>query len=258
MVGFGSKVLCYDVVEAKALQGRKNVSYVSMEEVFEKSDIISLHLPLLPDTKHIINKRTLAMMKPNVLIINTGRGELIDTADLLEALRNEKIGGAGLDVYEEEGDYFYQDLSEEIVKDRELLEVINQPNCMLTSHQAFLTQEALTAIAKTTLRNIREFAVEGKKMGQLSNTLNKKGKDKKEGKEGKDGAKGGSGKSEAPTGGVSQHRTSAGSHGSGGASHSTGQSTDKQWAVDAVHAAVAGGQRRMAAEREPTTFASRL
>ena len=153
--------------------------------------------------------------------------------------------------------YFYQDLSEKIVKDRELLEVINQPNCMLTSHQAFLTQEALTAIAKTTLRNIREFAVDGKKMGQLTNSLNKKGKDAKDAKDGKDGAKGGGGKSDAPASGVSQHQTSAGSH-SSSVGHTTGQSTDKQWAVEAVRAAVVNGQHRITADREPIKFASRL
>ena len=264
MVGFGCKVLCYDVVKAKALEGRKNVSYHSMDEVFQRSDIISLHLPLVKETTHIINKHTLGMMKPNALVINTGRGELVNTADLLDALRNEKIGGAGLDVYEEEGEYFYQDLSEEIVKDRELLEVINQPNCMLTSHQAFLTQEALTAIAKTTLRNIKEFAVDGKKMGQLTNSLNKKGKDSKDGKEGKEESKGhkadshneagkegqgGEGRPAAQKSGVSQHHTSA---------HTTGQSTDKQWAMDAVRAAVANGRRSMTSDREPVQFSSRL
>ena len=158
-------------------------------------------------------------------------------------------------VYEEEGDYFYQDLSEEIVKDRDLLEVINQPNCMLTSHQAFLTQEALTAIAKTTLTNIKEFAVDNKKMGQLKNSLNKKGKDNTDdSKDGKDGGKGGKGEEHkeagkaGPGGGVSQHKTSA---------HS-GQSTDKQWAMDAVRAAVANGQRAVASGGEPIQFASRL
>ena len=145
------------------------------------------------------------------------------------------------------------------MKDRELLEVINQPNCMLTSHQAFLTQEALTAIAKTTLRNIKEFAVDGKKMGQLTNSLNKKGKegkdgdkddskehkadDKKEdGKEGKETKT----RSAQQAGGVTQHKTSA------------GQSTDKQWAMDAVRAAVANGQRSMTADSEPIKFGSRL
>ena len=263
MLGFGCKVLCYDVMKAKALEGRKNVTYMAMDDVFRHSDIISLHLPLVKDTKHIINSHTLGMMKPHALVINTGRGELVNTADLLEALRNEKIGGAGLDVYEEEGEYFYQDLSEEIVKDRELLEVINQPNCMLTSHQAFLTQEALTAIAKTTLGNIKEFAVDGKKMGQLTNSLNKKGKQDggkdgdKEGGKGlgadvhKEAGKEGQG-GEGRPGGVSQHHTSAGSTGH------TSQSTDKQWAIDAVRAAVANGQRTVMGDIEPITFASRL
>ena len=98
MVGFGCKVLCYDVMKAKALEGRKNVTYVSKDEVFQRSDIISLHLPLVKETKHFINKHTLEMMKPHALVINTGRGELVNTSDLLDALRNEKIGGAGLDV----------------------------------------------------------------------------------------------------------------------------------------------------------------
>ena len=283
MLGFGCKVLCYDVVKAKSLEGRKGVSYMSMDEVFQRSDIISLHLPLVKETRHIINKHTLELMKPTALIINTGRGELVNTADLLDALRDEKLGGAGLDVYEEESGYFYEDLSEKIVKDRELLEVINQPNCMLTSHQAFLTQEALTAIAKTTLGNIKEFAVDGKKMGQLSNTLNKKGKDsKKEGKDGKDGKGEKDGKdgkdgedekdgkdgkagkagkdgkeekddkssSSQPKSGLSQKHTSA--------SHGHGQTTDKQCALEAVRVAVANGQRVVAAGENPIQYAARL
>lgn len=269
MLGFGCKVLCYDVVKAKALEGRKNVSYHSMDEVFQRSDIISLHLPLVKETKHIINKQTLGMMKPHAMIINTGRGELVNTAELLDALRNEKIGAAGLDVYEEEGEYFYQDLSEVIVKDRDLLEVINQPNCMLTSHQAFLTQEALTAIATTTLRNIKEFAVDGKKMGQLTNSLNKKGKEGNDG--GKDGGKDGGEQGQAgesrpagsSAGGVTQHHTSAGhssgsSHGSS-VGHTKGQSTDnKQWVMDAIRAVVANGQHSVSAERQPIQFTSCL
>ena len=181
MLGFGCRVLCYDVVKAKQLEGRKHVQYADMDTVFAHSDVISLHLPLTPETKHLISASTLAKMKPHCLVINTGRGELVNTADLLDALRSERLGGAGLDVYEEEGEYFYSDLSEYVIKDRQLLEVINQPNCLVTSHQAFLTQEALVAIAQTTIDNIKELVVDGKKMAQLKNSINKddESKDKK-------------------------------------------------------------------------------
>ena len=205
MVGFGCEVLCYDVVQAKALQGRPHVSYASMDDVFKRSDVLSLHLPLTPDTRHLVSERTLGLMKPTALLINTGRGELVNTPDLLTALRNGRLRGAGLDVYEEEGDYFYSDLSEIVVKDRDLLEVINQPNCLVTSHQAFLTEEALRAIAKTTLDNVREW-VEGKRMGELKNSVNKKGGKKKEG--GGEGKKEGEGK-EGKAGGLKMHPTSA-------------------------------------------------
>jgi D-lactate dehydrogenase len=204
MLGFGCHVLCYDVVKAKQLEGRKNVQYADMDTVFAHSDIISLHLPLTPETKHLISSTTLAKMKPHCVIINTGRGELVNTADLLDALRSERLGGAGLDVYEEEGEYFYSDLSEYVIKDRQLLEVINQPNCLVTSHQAFLTQEALVAIAKTTIDNIKEMVVDGKSMAQLKNSINKD--DSKDNKKG----------AEQPAG-VKSHATSA--HHSTGAHH---------------------------------------
>ena len=225
MRGFGCTVLCYDVVQAKALQGRPHVSYTSMEDVFKRSDIISLHLPLTPDTRHLVSHSTLRLMKPTALLINTGRGELVDTKDLLAALREGRLRGAGLDVYEEEGDYFYSDLSEIVMKDRDLLEVINQPNCLVTSHQAFLTEEALRAIAKTTLENVGEW-VDGKRMGELKNSVNKKGKkkeggggDKKEGggkeeKEGKEEKK--EGKEGKKAGGVKMNSTAAHHHRSHG------------------------------------------
>lgn len=151
--GFGMKVLAYDPYAPE----NSNAELVSLNELFEKSDIISLHCPLTKDTKHIINKDTIATMKKNVYIINTSRGGLINTADLINGLKDKQIGAAGLDVYEEESAYFFEDLSSDILEDDILARLLTFPNVLVTSHQAFFTQEALQNIASVTLSNIYDF-----------------------------------------------------------------------------------------------------
>jgi len=151
--GFGLKVIAYDPYPVKDT----NIQYVPVEELFRESDIVSLHCPLSKDTFHIVNKETIEIMKKGVYIVNTSRGALIDSEALLEALKAEKIGGACLDVYEEETELFYEDMSYAIIQDDVLSRIISMPNVIVTSHQAFLTKEALYNIAETTLSNCREY-----------------------------------------------------------------------------------------------------
>lgn len=150
--GFGMNVLCYD-----AYPSDDSLNYTSLDEIFEKSDIISLHCPLTEETKHLINKDSIAKMKKGVSIINTSRGGLIDAKALLKGITDRKIGSACLDVYEEEADLFYEDKSGHIMNDDTLLRLISMPNVIITSHQAFLTHEALENIADTTTQNILSF-----------------------------------------------------------------------------------------------------
>ncbi len=154
--GFGMKILAYDIQK-----NNPYAEYVDMDTLFKRSDIISLHCPLTQSTHYMIDKTSLEKMKDNAFIINTSRGALINSEDLLDALLNEKIGGACLDVYEEEVNLFYEDNSETIIKDDILSRLICLPNVIVTSHQGFLTREALTNIASTTLENISEFFAEG-------------------------------------------------------------------------------------------------
>lgn len=151
--GFGMKVIAYDPYPNKDF----DINYVSLNELFEESDIISLHCPLTKDTFHMINSDTISKMKDGVYIINTSRGALVDSEALLEALKAEKLGGACLDVYEEETDLFYEDMSYVVIHDDILARIISMPNVIVTSHQAFLTKEALQNIAETTLSNCREY-----------------------------------------------------------------------------------------------------
>ncbi len=151
--GFGMNVIAYDPYPAKDA----DFEYVSCRELMQKSDVISLHCPLTPDTKHIINKKSLAAVRPGVTIINTSRGALIDTAALLNAIKDGHVRGAGLDVYEEESELFFEDFSGTIVQDDILARLISLPNVILTSHQAFLTDEALEKIARITLENLRRY-----------------------------------------------------------------------------------------------------
>ena len=151
--GFGMNVIAYDPYPAS----NSDITYVDLETLFRQSHIISLHCPLTDGTRYILDSEAFNQMKDGVIIINTSRGALIDTEALLEALNSEKISGAGLDVYEEESDFFYQDLSGTIIKDDVLALLVSRPNVLLTSHQGFLTDEALKNIADTTMSNIDNF-----------------------------------------------------------------------------------------------------
>ncbi len=151
--GFGMNVIAYDPYPIKD----SDIAYVEVEELFRKSNVISLHCPLTKDNHHLINKDAIEKMMDGVVIINTSRGALIDSEALLEELLSEKVGAAGLDVYEEESDIFYVDNSNVIVQDDVLRRLLSLPNVLLTSHQAFLTKEALANIADTTLGNINAF-----------------------------------------------------------------------------------------------------
>ena len=156
--GFGMKTLAYDKFPDK----NSDIEYVSLDELFKNSDIISLHCPLTEETYHIINKDSIEKMKRGVLIVNTSRGALIDADALLEGIKARRIGSACLDVYEEESDFFFEDYSSHIVEDDVLARLISMPNVLVTSHQAFLTEEALYNIAQTSIENILEFFSTGK------------------------------------------------------------------------------------------------
>ena len=151
--GFGMKILGFDPYENKEFGGK----YVSLDELLAESDIISLHCPLTKENHHLIKAETIEKMKDGAYIINTSRGQLIDTAALIEGLKSGKIGAAGLDVYEEETALFFEDYSDEIIPDDTLSTIISMPNVIVTSHQAFLTREALDGIAETTLQNLRAY-----------------------------------------------------------------------------------------------------
>lgn len=150
--GLGMNIIAYDPYPSQGY-----LEYVPLEELFARSDVISLHCPLTSETYHIINGYSLKMMKDKVYILNTSRGALIDTEALIDGIKSGKVGGAGLDVYEEESEFFYEDLSETILKDDVLSRLIMMPNVLITSHQAFLTHEALRRIAEITLGNLRSF-----------------------------------------------------------------------------------------------------
>ena len=148
--GFGMNVIAYDLFPVKD----SGITYVSLDELLEKSDIISLHCPLTDSTRHMINADAIGKMKKGVVIVNTSRGGLIDAEALLEGIKARKIGAACLDVYEEEADVFFEDRSGHILNDDLLSRLISMPNVIVTSHQAFLTEEALSSIAETTVKNI--------------------------------------------------------------------------------------------------------
>ena len=155
--GFGMRILAYDLYPDMKFAGEEGISYVSLDELYRESDIISLHCPLTDQTKYMIDKDSIDKMKEGVMIINTGRGQLINTNDLIEGLKEKKIAAAGLDVYEEEGEYFYEYKSDKIIDDDVLARLLSFNNVIVTSHQAFFTKEALHNIAETTLQNIEDF-----------------------------------------------------------------------------------------------------
>lgn len=155
--GFGMNIVAYDLYPDYAFSEEQGITYTTLDELYKQSDIISLHCPLTDKTKYLINDISICKMKDNVMIINTGRGLLIHTNALIEGLKNKKIAAAGLDVYEEEGDYFYEDKSDKIIDDDVLARLLSFNNVIVTSHQAFFTKEALHNIAETTLLNIKAF-----------------------------------------------------------------------------------------------------
>ena len=157
MHGFGCQILAYDVRPNEELVAATGLRYVELDELFSTSAVISLHVPLLPSTRHLIDARALALMKPSVMLINTGRGALLDTRALIEALKQRRVGAAGLDVYEEEEGVFFQDLSDQVLHDDVLARLLTFPNVLVTSHQGFLTREALANIASTTLASVSAF-----------------------------------------------------------------------------------------------------
>lgn len=155
--GLGMQVLAYDVFPNETLKKEIGFQYVDLDTLYRESDVITLHCPLTPENVYMINHETIGKMKPGVMIINTGRGKLINTADLIEGLKSGKIGSAGLDVYEEETEYFFEDFSYSFIEDDILARLLTFPNVLITSHQAFFTREAMENIAKTTLENVRLF-----------------------------------------------------------------------------------------------------
>jgi len=157
MQGFGCRIVAYDPYPNDDLV-RRGVEYMDHRDVFRRSDIASLHCPLTPDTAGIVNSKTLGIMKKGAMLINTSRGKLIDTNDVIEALRDKHLGYLGIDVYAEEEKLFFRDLSEHIIDDEKIMQLMTFPNVLITAHQAFLTREALTEIAGTTLKNISDFA----------------------------------------------------------------------------------------------------
>jgi D-lactate dehydrogenase len=155
--GFGMRVLLYDLYPDEAFAKENGSEYVELEVLLRESDIISLHCPLNDETYHLIDTESIAKMKTGVMIINTSRGHLIDTAALIEGLKTQKIGSAGLDVYEEESEYFFEDKSDTVMTDDKLARIISFNNVLVSSHQGFFTVDALTNISATTLQNIDDF-----------------------------------------------------------------------------------------------------
>ena len=154
--GFGMKVLAYDKFPAADLDNGDTIRYVALDELFAESDIISLHCPLTEETYHVIDENSLARCKQGVVLLNTSRGALVDADALLNGIKSRKVGAACLDVYEEESELFFEDNSGHIMEDDTLARLISMPNVIVTSHQAFLTEEALSNIAETTVQNLKE------------------------------------------------------------------------------------------------------
>ena len=179
--GFGMNVLAFDKYPAEGLDNGDTIRYTDLEELFAKSDIISLHCPLTDETHHIIDEKAIGKCKKGVVILNTSRGALVDAQALLEGIKSRKIGAACLDVYEEESDLFFEDNSGHILDDDILARLISMPNVIVTSHQAFLTHEALENIAETTVRNLSVFST----TGQCENELCYRGGTAKDCKDGK-------------------------------------------------------------------------
>lgn len=169
--GFGMEVVAYDPFPDAAYAERTGIGYVPLAELYGRADVVSLHCPLTEQTRHMIDERAIAAMKPGVMLVNTGRGMLIRTEALIEGLKNGKIGAAGLDVYEEEADYFYEDTSDRVMDDDMLARLLSFNNVIVTSHQAFFTREAVDRIARTTMENLAAFGMRG----ELCNEVKREG-----------------------------------------------------------------------------------
>ncbi len=165
--GFGMRVLAFDTTPDAQFAAETGCEFVSMEKALSESDIISLHCPLTPETVNLINDNSIANMKNGAYIINTGRGKLINTKSLIKGLKSGKIGGAGLDVYEEETEYFFEDFSGSAIEDDTLARLMTFPNVVISSHQAFFTNEAMAAIAKTTMDNLQLFFTENRRPNEI-------------------------------------------------------------------------------------------
>lgn len=167
MKGFGTNVIAYDVYHDENAEAELGFKYVSLDELYENSDIISLHCPLTDDTQYMINKDSLSKMKNGVIIINTSRGKLLKTEDLIAEMSSGKIGGVGLDVYENEAEFFTQDLSGSYKRDNNLSMLISMPNVIITAHQSYFTSEALHKISNDTCQNIKDILENGECINEL-------------------------------------------------------------------------------------------
>ena len=162
MNGFGANVIAYDVYQDKKAEEELNFKYTTLDEIYKNADIISLHCPLPEENHNMINKDSIAKMKKGVILLNTSRGKLINAKDLVDCLEKGMIGGVGLDVFEDEEEYFLNDMSNSYIRDAELSILLSMPNVVITAHQAFFTKEALEKIVSTTLSNIKEYIETGK------------------------------------------------------------------------------------------------
>lgn len=167
MKGFGTRVIAYDVYKDEQAAKEIGYEYVALEELLKESDIISLHCPLTDDTYKILNRDTMSNMKKGVYIINTSRGKLIDTDSLIKKLEEGQIGGLGLDVYEDEEEFFLNDMSNSYIRDKDLSILLSMPNVVITSHQAFFTKEALNKIASDTFENIKDVFEKGSSVNEI-------------------------------------------------------------------------------------------
>jgi D-lactate dehydrogenase len=156
--GFGMRVLAYDPYPSTDWAAQHGIIYADRETLARESDVLSLHVPLTPDTKHMVRREIIELMKPGAILVNVSRGQLIDTVALIQGLKSRRLGGVALDVYEEEEGVFFEDLSGQVLEDDVLARLLTFPNVLITAHQAFLTREALTDIARVTVQNVRRLA----------------------------------------------------------------------------------------------------
>ena len=169
--GFGCRVIAYDLYPDHQFAQERGIEYHDLPSLYGQSDVISLHAPLTPETHHLVNADSLAQMKPGVVLLNTSRGPLIDTQPLIDALKSGQVRAAGLDVYEEEDQYFFEDFSNQVLQDDQLARLLSFNNVVITAHQAFLTEEALSNIINTTLTNVQAF-YQGSELQHLVSATN--------------------------------------------------------------------------------------